>query len=71
MARGNRDVGHFSELWRFCTLTPPDLEFITKVLKDNFEIYLTQIYVLCIGWSQSGCTPEPSASTQSSPAIDC
>jgi len=30
MARGKRDAGHFSELWRFCTLTPPDLEFITK-----------------------------------------
>ena len=39
MARGKRDAGHFSELWRFCTLTPPDLEFITKVLKDNFHIH--------------------------------
>ena len=45
MARGKRDVRHFSDIWRFCTQTPPDLVFIAKVLQDQFDIYSTQMYV--------------------------
>ena len=57
-----KDDEHFSGTWRLCTLSPPDLVFITKVLKDEFDIYSAHIYVTYIGWSCGG-TPITSAST--------
>ena len=34
-----KDAGYISERWRFCTQSPPDLAFITKVLKDHLGTF--------------------------------